>query len=301
MMAVYHTPVMLDESLKSLNIKSNGIYADLTFGGGGHSRGILSHLKTGKLISFDQDMDALQNMPDDKRIIPVHGNFRYLTNYLRYLGIEEVDGILADLGVSMHQFDSQKRGFTYRCDALLDMRMNNNAELTAAEVLNTYSAEKLSEIFWKYADIPFSKRLAESIVNYRKKQKFSTTDQLIGCTLPFCRPNEKNKILSRVFQAIRIEVNHEFDALSEMLLQAVGHLKKKGRLVVLTYHSAEDRIVKNFMKTGNIQGREDTDIRGRKTGQILKPLYTKPIVPSDEEIGLNPAARSAKLRVAEKV
>jgi len=300
-MAVYHTPVMLDESLHALNIKTNGIYADLTFGGGGHSSSILKSLKEGRLISFDQDLEALANIPDDKRITPVHGNFRYLSNYFRYLGVEEVDGIIADLGVSMHQFDAPERGFTYRNDAVLDMRMNNSSDITAANVLNSYSVEQLSGIFIKYADIHFARRLAVSILKYRESMPFKTTGQLSECVSPFCRPNEKNKILSRVFQAIRIEVNNEFDALAEMLPQATEYLKKGGRLVILTYHSAEDRIVKNFIKTGNVEGKEEKDIRGQKADLMLKSLNTKPLIASSGELGKNPAARSAKLRVAEKI
>ena len=300
-MAVYHTPVMLDESLKALNIRSNGIYADLTFGGGGHSSAILKVLKNGKLIVFDQDMDALANIPDDKRLLPVHGNFRYLSNYLRYLDVDFLDGIIADLGVSMHQFDSHERGFTYRSDSRLDMRMNGDSDVTAADVLNKYSHQDLSTLFREYADLQFPGRIAAAVVRYREQKSFVTSGQLVECISPFCKPSEKNKMLSRVFQAIRIEVNREFEALSEMLPQAVTHLKKEGRLVILTYHSAEDRIVKNFFKTGNVEGIAETDIMGRKSGTSLKPVFNKPLIPADDEISRNPAARSAKLRAAEKV
>lgn len=300
-MAVYHTPVMLDETLRALNVKTTGIYADLTLGGGGHSTAILKKLKTGLLVSFDQDTDALANMPESKRFIPVHGNFRFLSQYLRYLGIESLDGVLADLGVSMHQFDEPGRGFTYRSNAPLDMRMNHSAPFTAADVLNTYEEEKLTKIFRDYADIPFARRLATSIARFRSRQNFTTTGQLVDCVSPFCRATEKNKILSRVFQAIRIEVNAEFDSLKEMLPQAAACLKKNGRLVVLTYHSAEDRIVKNFFRTGNTEGSEETDIMGRKQGQMLKPVNNKPLIPSAEEMERNPASRSAKLRIAEKI
>lgn len=299
-MAVYHTPVMLDEAINALNVKSNGIYADLTFGGGGHSRAIMERLKTGRLVSFDQDPDALKNIPDSKKIIPVHGNFRYLSQYFRYLKIDQVDGILADLGVSMHQFEAAERGFTYRADTKLDMRMNHNASLNAAKLLNTYDEHSLIRIFRDYADIPFARRLAVAVINFRNQKPFETTGQLVECVSPFCRATEKNKILSRVFQAIRIEVNAEMDALKEMLPQANEMLRPGGRLVVLTYHSVEDRLVKNFMKTGNTEGKEDTDLMGRKTGNGMKVLTPKPMIPTSDEVDRNPAARSAKMRAAEK-
>jgi len=301
MMAVYHTPVMLNETLEALDIKSNGIYADLTLGGGGHSREIVKKLKTGKLIVFDQDTDALENIPSAKNIIPVHGNFRYLTNYFRYLGVKEVDGILADLGVSMHQFEEAGRGFTYRSETKLDMRMNMSGDKTAADVLNEYSEESLADMLWRYADLKQSRRIAKVIVQKRAEKRFSKTSQLEDCLRPFFRPDERNSFLARVFQALRIEVNAEMNALSEMLPQAAEFLKPGGRLVILTYHSIEDRMVKNFIKTGNVEGKSETDIMGRKTGSVLRAVFSKPLVANEEEIKRNPASRSAKLRVAEKI
>lgn len=298
----YHIPVLLQACVDSLQINPNGIYVDLTFGGGGHSKEILKQLgKDGKLISFDQDADAVRNVPDDKRIIFVQQNFRYLKNYLRLNGITKVDGILGDLGVSSHQFDVAERGFSIRFDAELDMRMNQSSDLSAYQVVNEYDEKQLTFIFRTYGELDNAFKLAKAICEARTEapiKSISDFKQAIkSCTPKF----EENRYLAKVFQAIRMEVNQEMEALKECLTQCVEVLKPGGRLVIMSYHSLEDRLVKNIMKTGNIEGKEEKDIIYGTSTKVFKLIGSKPIVPDEEEIKNNSRARSAKLRVAEKL
>ncbi len=296
-MSEYHVPVLLNECMQGLNINPEGIYVDLTFGGGGHSREILSHLTTGKLIGFDQDEDAERNIPDDNRFVFVRHNFRYFKNFLRYLGYEKVDGILADLGVSSHEFDVAERGFSFRFDGDLDMRMNQNADFTAAKLLNEYDEEELYRIFKFYGEVKNPGKLVRLITDYRKQNSFDTI-QGFKDVIASCVPKLKeHKYLAQVFQALRIEVNSEMEALREMLVQSVDVLKPNGRLVIITYHSLEDRLVKNFIRNGNFDGKAEKDFYGNvKTP--LKAVNKKVILPSSEEIERNGRARSAKLRIA---
>ncbi len=298
----YHIPVLLQACVDSLQINPNGIYVDLTFGGGGHSKEILKHLsKDGKLISFDQDADAAKNVPDDNRIIFVQQNFRHLKNYLRLNGITKVDGILGDLGVSSHQFDVAERGFSIRMDAELDMRMNQSSDLSAYEVVNEYDEKQLTFIFRTYGELDNAFKLAKAIIEARSAEPIKSINEfkqaIKSCTPKF----EENRYLAKVFQAIRMEVNQEMEALKECLTQCVEVLKPGGRLVVMSYHSLEDRLVKNIMKTGNIEGKEEKDIIFGTSTKVFKLLGSKPTVPTDEEIKNNSRARSAKLRVAEKL
>ena len=298
----YHIPVLLQACVDSLQINPNGIYVDLTFGGGGHSKEILKHLgKDGKLIAFDQDEDTAKNVPDDKRLIFVQQNFRHLKNYLRLKGIKQVDGILGDLGVSSHQFDVAERGFSIRLDAELDMRMNQSSDLSAYNVINEYDEKQLTFIFRTYGELDNAYKLAKLICEARGKEPIKTIDEfkkaISSCTPKF----EANRYLAKVFQAIRMEVNQELEALKECLTQCVEVLKPGGRLVVMSYHSLEDRLVKNIMKTGNIEGKEEKDIIFGTSTKVFKLLGSKPKVPTDEEIKSNSRARSAKLRVAEKI
>jgi 16S rRNA (cytosine1402-N4)-methyltransferase len=298
----YHIPVLLQACVDSLQINPNGVYVDLTFGGGGHSKEILKHLgKDGKLISFDQDADAAKNVPDDKRIIFVQQNFRHLKNYLRLNGIKQVDGILGDLGVSSHQFDVAERGFSIRMDAELDMRMNQSSDLSAYEVVNEYDEKQLTFIFRTYGELDNAFKLAKAIIEARNKEPIKSINEfkqaIKSCTPKF----EENRYLAKVFQAIRMEVNQELEALKECLTQCVEVLKPGGRLVIMSYHSLEDRLVKNIMKTGNIEGKEEKDIIFGTSTKVFKLLGSKPTVPTDEEIKNNSRARSAKLRVAEKI
>ncbi|MBK7666746.1 MAG: 16S rRNA (cytosine(1402)-N(4))-methyltransferase RsmH [Sphingobacteriaceae bacterium] len=298
----YHIPVLLQACVDSLQINPNGIYVDLTFGGGGHSKEILKHLsKDGKLISFDQDADAAKNVPDDNRIIFVQQNFRHLKNYLRLNGITKVDGILGDLGVSSHQFDVAERGFSIRMDAELDMRMNQSSDLSAYEVVNEYDEKQLTFIFRTYGELDNAFKLAKAIIEARNAEPIKSINEfkqaIKSCTPKF----EENRYLAKVFQAIRMEVNQEMEALKECLTQCVEILKPGGRLVVMSYHSLEDRLVKNIMKTGNIEGKEEKDIIFGTSTKVFKLLGSKPTVPTDEEIKNNSRARSAKLRVAEKL
>ncbi len=298
----YHIPVLLQACVDSLQINPNGVYVDLTFGGGGHSKEILKHLsKDGKLISFDQDADAAKNVPDDKRIIFVQQNFRHLKNYLRLNGITKVDGILGDLGVSSHQFDVAERGFSIRMDAELDMRMNQSSDLSAYEVVNEYDEKQLTFIFRTYGELDNAFKLAKAIIEARNAEPIRSINEfkqaIKSCTPKF----EENRYLAKVFQAIRMEVNQEMEALKECLTQCVEVLKPGGRLVVMSYHSLEDRLVKNIMKTGNIEGKEEKDIIFGTSTKVFKLLGSKPTVPTDEEIKNNSRARSAKLRVAEKL
>lgn len=283
-------------SINGLAIKPEGTYVDATFGGGGHSRAILEQLgEGGRLIGMDQDMDAWQNRLDDARFTFAHGNFAFISNYLRYYGIDKVDGILADLGVSFHHFDAVERGFTFRADAPLDMRMNRNAAFTARELLNTYSEERLADVLYLYGELRQSRRLAGAIV---KARPLSTTSELLNVVRPFIRASQEKKELSMLFQALRIEVNGELDALRQLLAQSVKVLKPGGRLAVITYHSLEDRLVKNFMRTGNVEGRQSKDFFGR-VSTPWRVITGRVVVPDADEVARNPRSRSAKLRVAE--
>ena len=299
----YHVPVLLRETVDGLDVKPDGVYVDVTFGGGGHSREILSRLGSeGRLFSFDQDADAEQNVPaDESRLTFVRSNFRYLTHWMRYHGqMEGVDGILADLGVSSHHFDAEERGFSFRFDAPLDMRMNGRGGETAAQVLNTRSEDDLAKIFQLYGELKNGRRLAAAIVARRQEQAYSDIDDLLQVVKPMMPRDREKKDLARVFQALRIEVNHEMEALEEMLRGALRCLKPGGRLSVLTYHSLEDRMVKNFMRSGNVEGKVEQDFFGNRLSP-LRPINNKVIVPSPEEQSTNPRSRSAKLRIAEKV
>ncbi len=296
---MYHVPVLLEESVSGLNIDPDGVYLDLTFGGGGHSREILKRLKDGCLIGFDQDSDALANVPDDSRFIFVNHNFRYLRNFLRYCGYDEADGILADLGVSSHEFDEAGRGFSFRFDAELDMRMNQRSRLKATDILNTYSEENLIRIFRNYGEVDNVRRLVDLIVNARTGKMITRSEEFLQVIAP-CVPKQKEKkYLAQVYQALRIEVNGELEALEDMLKEAERALRPGGRLVVITYHSLEDRIVKNFLKSGNFEGKVEKDFYGH-VKRNFELVTRKVIVPSEEEIERNPRARSAKLRIAEK-
>ena len=296
---MYHVPVLLEESVSGLNIDPDGVYLDLTFGGGGHSREILKRLKDGCLIGFDQDADALANVPDDDRFIFVNHNFRYLRNFLRYCGYDEADGILADLGVSSHEFDEAGRGFSFRFDAELDMRMNQRSRLKATYILNTYSEEDLTRIFRNYGEVDNAKRLVDLIVKARAEKMITRSEEFLQVIAP-CVPKQKEKkYLAQVYQALRIEVNGELEALEDMLKEADRALRPGGRLVVITYHSLEDRIVKNFLKSGNFEGKVEKDFYGH-VKRNFELVNRKVIVPSEEEIEKNPRARSAKLRIAEK-
>jgi 16S rRNA (cytosine1402-N4)-methyltransferase len=297
---MYHQPVMLHESVAGLNIKPNGCYVDVTFGGGGHSNEILKHINTGKLVAFDQDADAINNIPKDNRLVFVQHNFRYMKNFLHYHQINEVDGILADLGVSSHQFDEASRGFAFRTDAELDMRMNQQSKKSAKNVLNEYPEEKLADVFFYYGEIQNARRLASIIVRTRQNVPFKAINQLVEAVKPCIPLHSENKYLAQVFQAIRIEVNGELENLKELLSQSVQCTRIGGRLVVITYHSLEDRIVKNFIKTGNFEGKENKDFFGNKKTPF-KAVNKNVIVPSEEELKTNNRARSAKLRIAERI
>jgi 16S rRNA (cytosine1402-N4)-methyltransferase len=297
---IYHVPVMLLPSVDGLNIRPDGVYVDLTFGGGGHSKEILSRLNMGgRLFGFDQDEDAIRNKLDDKRFTFVRGNFRFVSNFLRYYGVSKVDGILADLGVSWHHFDDGERGFSFRFDAPLDMRMNKQAVLKASDIVNDYDEKRLADVLYLYGELSDSRRIASAIVKARQKAPIRTINQLLDIVKPlFPRAGEK-KELARLFQALRIEVNSEMDALREMLEATPKVLKEGGRLVVITYHSLEDRLVKNMMKTGNVNGDSGNDFFGRSISPF-RLMNNKVIVPSEEEMDKNPRSRSAKLRIAEK-
>jgi 16S rRNA (cytosine1402-N4)-methyltransferase len=297
---IYHQPVMLHESIAGLNIKPDGCYVDVTFGGGGHSREILKQITSGKLFAFDQDADAINNIPKDDRLVFVQHNFRYMKNFLRYNKINEVDGVLADLGVSSHQFDEADRGFTFRSDAELDMRMNQQSKKSAKNVLNEYPVEQLADIFFYYGEIQNARRLASLIEKARKEKPLKMISQLVEAVKPCIPVHSENKYLAQVFQAIRIEVNGELDSLKDLLSQSVQFITVGGRLVVITYHSLEDRIVKNFIKTGNFEGKEDKDFYGNKKTQF-KAINKNVIVPSEDELKKNNRARSAKLRIAERI
>lgn len=300
---IYHVPVLLKESVDGLNIDADGCYVDVTFGGGGHSREVLSRLGTeGRLYSFDQDADAEKNAEgfDTEKFTFVRSNFRFLKNFLRYHGVEQIDGLLADLGVSSHHFDDSERGFSFRFEGMLDMRMNQRAGRTAADVVNTYEEKRLADVFYLYGELKQSWKLAAAIVKARQGKRVETIGDFLEIVKPFFRNEREKKELAKVFQALRIEVNHEMDALREMLNGAKELLKPGGRLVVITYHSLEDRMVKNLMKTGNVEGQEDKDFFG-KVNTPFRLVNRQVIVPSDEKILKNPRSRSAKLRIAERI
>ena len=296
MVNAYHIPALLKETIEGLAIKPNGVYVDVTFGGGGHSRAIMECLKDGgRLFSFDQDKDALTNAIEDERWTFVHSNFRYLRNWMDYYGIQQIDGLLADLGVSFHHFDCPERGFSFRFSAPLDMRMNQTAKRTAADIVNTYSEEQLANIFWLYGEMKNGRGIARNICKARAQKPIERTEDLVAASRI---PAEMSKELARLFQALRIEVNDEMGALREMLVAARDLLKPGGRIAILTYHSLEDRLVKNFLRSGNLEGTIEKDFYGN----ILTPfeLIEKGRTASEEEVERNPRSRSAKLRIAEK-
>ena len=315
----YHVPVLLKESVNGLHIKPNGIYVDVTFGGGGHSREILSRLGAdGHLFSFDQDADAENNIfedrgdakdcsneqkgkrfVDDSRFTFVRSNFRFLKNWMQYYGIEQIDGLLGDLGVSSHHFDDESRGFSFRFDAPLDMRMNKRAGKTAADIVNEYDEEQLANLFYIYGELKNSRRIASTLTNARRQKPIATTSDFITAVEPLFKREREKKDMAKLFQALRIEVNHEMTALKEMLMAATDVMKPGGRLSIITYHSLEDRIVKNIMKTGNIEGKVEQDFFGH-IDSPYKLINNKVIVPSEEEQSQNPRSRSAKLRIAER-
>jgi len=295
----YHIPVLLNESIEGLNIADNGIYIDATFGGGGHSRAIVSKLKTGHLFGFDQDSDAKANTIDSENFTFVYHNFAYVKNFMQYYNIPAVDGILADLGVSSHHFDDAQRGFSFRFDAPLDMRMDRSVKKSAYHVINEYDEQELTKIFKMYGEIANARRLAQEIISVRSAAPIQTTDELKKIGQKFCNPQTESKYLSQIFQALRIEVNNEMQALQEFLQGGLSVLKPGGRFVVITYHSLEDRMVKNFFKTGNIEGDVDQDFFGNVKAPFTA-VSKKVIVPSNEEIQRNNRARSAKLRIVEK-
>ena len=297
----YHIPVLLRESIDGLDIKPDGVYVDVTFGGGGHSKEILKRLgKKGHLYSFDQDEDAEGNIPEDNRFTFVRSNFRYLRNWMRYYEVEQIDGLLADLGVSSHHFDDETRGFSFRFDVPLDMRMNKRAGMTAADILNNYSEEQLADVFYVYGELKNARKIANTVVKSRNDKSIETTGDLLRITEDLLPKTREKKETAKLFQALRIEVNHEMDALKDMLNGAREVLRDGGRLSVITYHSLEDRIVKNFMKAGNAEGKVKQDFFGR-VETPFKQVGEKIITPSEEEQQQNPRSRSAKLRIAEKV
>lgn len=301
MQPVYHIPALLNECINGLNIKSDGTYVDVTFGGGGHSRAIMENLGSGgRLYSFDQDLDAMANSLNDSRFTFVHGNFAFLKNFMLYHGVTAVDGIMADLGVSFHHFDDAGRGFTFRTDAPLDMRMNRSSHTDASEIVNTYDEERLAQVLYLYGELRQSRRMAAAIVKARAASPITTTGRLLDVVKPMVKASQEKKELAQVFQALRIEVNHEISALERMLTQALELLKPGGRLVVITYHSLEDRLVKNFIRSGNIEGKLEKDFYGR-VDSPLRAVNNKVITPGTDEVEANPRSRSAKLRIAEKI
>ncbi len=299
--SVYHIPALLDECMSGLDIKPQGIYADVTFGGGGHSRAIMQRLgPDGRLYSFDQDIDAYANRIDDPRFTFVHSNFAFLRNFLRYYGVEYVDGIMADLGVSFHHFDEKDRGFSFRAEGRLDMRMNQDAKRDASWIVANYTEEQLADVLYLYGELRNARKMAHAIVSSRSKKPIETTGDLLGVVKPFIKPSAEKKELAQVFQALRIEVNDEIAVLKRLLQSSLKVLKPGGRLVVLTYHSLEDRLVKNFMKSGNVEGKVEKDFFGR-INTPFRLINNKVILPTDEEIERNPRSRSAKLRIAERI
>ena len=298
---VYHIPALLAESIEALQIKPDGIYVDATYGGGGHSRAIVDRLgPDGHLYGFDQDEDAVAGAMDDTRFTMVYGNFRYLRNFLRFYGVDSVDGILADLGVSFHHFDDADRGFSFRADSRLDMRMNRHARISAIDVVNDYTEEQLADILRLYGELSKSRQMAKAIVKARSTAKIESVARLIETVEPFIDKRHEKKDLACLFQALRIEVNGELSALKQFMQQALASLKPGGRIAVITYHSLEDRLVKNFFKAGNFEGRIHTDRSGRSESS-LRPVNNKPLTASEAEVEANPRSRSAKLRVAQKL
>ncbi len=297
----YHRPVLLNESIEGLNIKPKGTYVDLTYGGGGHSRSVLEKLgKKGRLLAFDQDPHAGQNVLDDKRLVFIRANFRYLRNFLRYYGVQQVDGILADLGISSYQIDRPERGFSFRSDSRLDMRMNTSSKKTAVEVLNKTSEEDLNRIFREYGELKNTGLLVKAVISARSRSPIETSgrlEEILGDLVP---QQNRSKFLARVYQAIRIEVNEEIDALREMLVQTKEYVAPEGRLVIITYHSLEDRLVKNYMRSGNLEGVVKKDFYGQPE-KCWRVINKKVIVPTEGEIAENSRARSAKLRIAERI
>lgn len=298
--AVYHVPALLTETIEGMNIRPDGVYVDVTFGGGGHSKAILQQLGVnGRLFGFDQDVDAVANIPDDSRFTFVRSNFRYLKNFLKYHGVEKIDGLLADLGVSSHHFDEAERGFSFRFDGELDMRMNVAARTTAADVLANYSEEQLADVFYLYGELHNARKIARTIVQKREKEPILRIAQFVEVLRPYFSREKEKKDMARVFQALRIEVNSEMKVLEEMLMQCVELLAPGGRIAVLTYHSLEDRLVKNFFRSGNFEGKLEKDFFGNVIAP-LRVVNNKVIVAGDDEIAMNPRARSAKLRIAQK-
>jgi len=296
---MYHKPALLDESIEGLNIKDGGIYVDATFGGGGHANALLEKIKNGKLFAFDQDTDALKNSKENKNLYTIHANFRYMKEELNAKGITKVDGILADLGVSSHQIDTPGRGFSIRFDSPLDMRMNTSETQTAADIVNSYTVSKLTLIFSEFGEIANAHRLAHAIVKAREEKTIHTTGELIEA-IKDCTPTQyPNKYLAKVFQALRLELNQEMDALKDLLKQSAELLNEDGRLAIISYHSLEDRLVKNYMRAGNFEGIPQKNMYGHDM-RPFKPVTRKPIIPSEKEIELNNRARSAKLRIAER-
>ncbi len=296
----YHHPVLLNESIEGLDIKLSGTYVDVTYGGGGHSREILKRLKHGRLIGLDCDEDTVNNKIEDKRFTFINGNFRFLKNYLRYYKIDKVDGIIADLGVSSHFIDSRERGFSYRSDGILDMRMNQMSDFMAKDLLNNYSAEKMIKVFREYGELKNAANLVREIIAERDRNLFEKTGQFISAISGCIPKNKENQYLARVFQAIRIEVNREIDNLKELLLQTLELIRERGRLVVISYHSLEDRLVKNFIRWGNFTEGIKKDVYG-DFNIPFRAVNKKVIVPGQEEIKKNIRARSAKLRIAERI
>lgn len=298
---VYHIPALLPETLAALDIKPQGVYVDVTFGGGGHSRAILENLnEQGHLYSFDQDEDAVKRAFADPRFTIVYSNFRFLSNFLQYHKVEGVDGILADLGVSFHHFDDKDRGFSFRFEGALDMRMNQKAKRTAAWLLANYTEQQLADVFYLYGELKNARKIASVICKARSQSSIDTVERLLEVTKPLINPRQEKKELAMLFQALRIEVNGEIDVLKKFLQQALDSLNPGGRLVIITYHSLEDRLVKNFMRSGNLKGETEKDFFGRNLSPF-KLLTSKPIVPSAQEVERNPRSRSAKLRVAQKL
>ena len=297
----YHKPVLLSQSIDGLKINPDGIYVDLTFGGGGHAHAILDCLQNGKLIAFDQDEDALENCIEDKRFIFINHNFRFLKHFLVYYNIEKIDGIFGDLGVSSHQFDSSDRGFSFRWEqSHLDMRMNRKVDFTARDVVNSYNEKRLEEVLHQYGELDNARRIAEKVVKRREAKTIETIDDLTGILSDQAPRNRENKFMAKVFQALRIEVNKEMESLKHVLNQSVNVLSKGGRLVIISYHSLEDRMVKNFIRSGNFAGNIEKDFFGNAKTPF-KQVNRKPIVPDSKEIEKNNRARSAKLRIAEKI
>jgi 16S rRNA (cytosine1402-N4)-methyltransferase len=297
---MYHNPVLLKESVEGLNIKGDGIYVDVTYGGGGHSREILKHLTTGKLYAFDQDDDAFANKIEDEKLVLIKQNFKYMKNFLKMYNALPVDGILADLGVSSHQFDEGTRGFSTRFEGKLDMRMDKSGALTAADIVNTYDEQALVNMFSTYGEVENSKRLAACIVKERASKKINTTEEFKQAIISCIPKMREQQYLAKVFQALRIAVNSELDVLKELLKQSLEVLKPGGRLSVISYHSLEDRLVKNFIKSGNFEGKVEQDFYGNKLVDF-KAINRQLITPSEEELKLNNRSRSAKLRIAEKL